>query len=296
MNIGIIGAGAWGTALAILSAKSGNDIVLWAFDADEAKNMQKDRENPYLPGVKLPKNITITPEMADLQGVEAWLIVTPAEHFRKTIQKSRLFWKNQPIIVCTKGMEISGKFMSEVLLEELPIEKELIGVLSGPQFAGEVARGEPTGSTIAGGPKVVDTARKALADLTLVETDDVIGTEVCGTGKNAVAILLGYIDANGVGENERALTLTQAWDEIVRFGVALGAKTDTFLGLCGLGDLFLTATSRTSRNYSAGASLAAGIQPTGTVEGISAIKGLSTLANKHKIKMPHLEFLAKIIQ
>ncbi|MCL2338337.1 MAG: NAD(P)H-dependent glycerol-3-phosphate dehydrogenase [Proteobacteria bacterium] len=295
MKVGIIGAGAWGTALAILSAKSGNEVVLWAFDATDAKNMQKGRENVYLPGIKIPKKVTVTDKMADLRGTDAWLIVTPAEFFRKTMQKGRLFWKNQPIIICTKGMEISGKFMSEVLSEELPIEKDQIGVLSGPQFAGEVARGEPTGSTIAGSKKIIEVGRKALSGLTLEETSDVIGTEICGTGKNAVAILLGYVDANGVGENERALRLTNAWGEIVRFGRSVGAKTDTFLGLCGLGDLFLTATSKTSRNYSAGVALAAGVRPTGTVEGISAIRGLSVIAKQHQIKMPSLEFLAKLV-
>jgi glycerol-3-phosphate dehydrogenase (NAD(P)+) len=296
MKVGIIGAGAWGTALAILSAKSGNDVILWSFDPDEAKNLQKSRENSYLPGIRIPKNVSVTGNMADLQGAGIWLIATPARYFRETIQKGREFWPGCPIIICTKGIDEDGNFMTDIIQEEFPGYKSgLVGVLSGPQFADEVARGEPAGSTIAGSPAVIAAARVALDGLVLQETDDIIGTEICGAGKNVVAVLMGYIDETGVGENERALKLTESWGEIVRFGRLFGARTDTFLGLCGLGDLFLTATSKTSRNYSAGLALAKGEIPVGTIEGISAIRGLSKIAKKHGLCMPNLEFLVKLI-
>ncbi|MCL1902084.1 MAG: NAD(P)H-dependent glycerol-3-phosphate dehydrogenase [Alphaproteobacteria bacterium] len=296
MKVGVIGAGAWGTALAILSARGGNDVTLWCYDTADAKTMQKSRENAFLPGIKLPENITVTDNMADLSGVEVWLIVPPAVYFRETVQKGREFYKNQPVIICTKGMDASGKFMSEILREELGPMEGKIGVLSGPQFAGEVARGEPSGSTIAGGEGVINAARAALAELTLQETDDIRGVEICGAGKNAVAILIGYIDTMGAGENERAMRVTQAWGEMVSLGRANGANTETFLGFCGLGDLFLTATSTTSRNYSAGIALSQGERPNGTIEGISAIKGLSKIAAAQGISMPNLEFLSQLVE
>ncbi|MDR1206925.1 MAG: NAD(P)H-dependent glycerol-3-phosphate dehydrogenase [Rickettsiales bacterium] len=296
MKVGIIGAGAWGTALAILSAKSGNDVVLWSFDPSEAKNIQKSRENSYLPGVRISEKVFITSNMADLHGVDVWLMVTPARYFSETVQKGREFWPGCPIIICTKGMDENGRFMSDIVKEGFSeCGSGLMGVLAGPQFAGEVARGEPAGSTIAGGAKVIAAARTALGGLTLEATDDMIGAEICGAGKNAVAILMGYMDETGAGENERALRLTECWGEITRFGRFFGAKCDTFLGLCGLGDLFLTATSKTSRNYSAGVALAKGESPAGTTEGVSAIHGITKLAQKHGLCMPNLEFLKSLV-
>lgn len=296
MKIGIIGAGSWGTALAVSSARAGNDVALWAFDDELAKNMQKGRENDLIPGVKIPENVFITGEMADLRGTQAWLVATPSEFFSETMQKGREFWVDQPVIICTKGMTADGKFMSEVLTDAIPeILPSRIGILSGPQFAGEVARGEPTGSTIAGGPEILAAARVALSEFVLEETDDTIGVQVCGAGKNAIAILIGYIDGSGAGENERALKLTESWGEIVRLGRYLGARTETFLGLAGMGDLFLSADSKTSRNYSAGLALSRGEKPNGTIEGVSAIRGLSKIAQKAGISTPNLSLMAGLI-
>lgn len=278
MKIGVFGAGAWGTALAYTCVKSGNEVIHWGFDGifDGLTDLTK------------PENVTRTDTMSDLQSCEYWLIVTPAAFFRETVKKMRKNYNNQPILICTKGMESkTGQFMSEILNTEIPECKDF-GILSGPQFAREVATGIPTGSTIAGNEKVRAGGHKALSALYLQDSDDVIGAQICGVGKNAASLISGFLTIKSHGENERALIFTRAWDEIVEIGVEMGAQCNTFLLLCGVGDLFLSATSPTSRNFSAGESIARGEGYTGTVEGIFALCGLITRAEKLKIKTPIL--------
>ena len=300
MKIGIIGAGAWGTALAISSARGGNDITLWAFGDVAAKNMQKGRENDNLPGVKIPENVFVTNDMINLRDCDAWLVATPSEFFAKTMQKAREFWGNQPIIICTKGIDFDGNFMVDVAAG-VGYDPELIGVMSGPQFAADVARGAASGATIAGGPAVLNAANAAFPEMTLVGTDDIIGVEICGAAKNAIAILMGYMEGQGKSESERALRLTETYGEIVQLGRHLGAHTETFLGLCGLGDLFLSATSRGSRNYRAGIDIARGMQMATlvkkeTIEGVNAARGLLKIAKKAGISTPNIEFLVGLVK
>ena len=278
MKVGVFGAGAWGTALAFACAKSGNSVVQWGFDGIF----------DGLSDLPVPNNITRTDNMRDLAVCEYWLIVTPAAFFRETVKKMRDFYAGQPILICTKGMEgESGQFMSEILESELP-ECKNFGVLSGPQFAREVAVGVPTGSTLAGNEVVRNGGHIALSELYLQDSDDVIGAQICGVGKNAVALISGYVTVVGQGENERALVFTRAWNEIVELAVEMGANCGTFLGLCGVGDLFLSATSPTSRNFSAGLSIARGEEITGTVEGIFALRGLIRRAENIGVKTPIL--------
>ena len=278
MKTGVFGAGAWGTALAFVCAKSGNEVVHWGFDG----------VFDGLSDLEAPKNITRTANMSDLQNCKYWLIVTPAAFFRETVKKMRSVYDNQPILICTKGMEAeTGLFMSEILEQELP-ECKNFGVLSGPQFAREVALGVPTGSTLAGNEIVRAGGHVALSELYLQDTDDVIGAQICGVGKNAESLISGYLTVKSGGENERALIFTRAWNEIVDIAVDMGANCGTFLGLCGVGDLFLSATSSTSRNFSAGIAIAKGEEYTGTVEGIFALRGLIHRAEKLNIKTPVL--------
>ena len=225
MNVGVIGAGAWGTALAITAARGGADVLLWSYDGGV-----KEFE-----GVACPENINVTTQMSDLSAADVWLVVTPAAYFRDTVRAARPFYKGVPVIICTKGAECStGDFMSEVLRAELP-ECSDFGVLSGPQFAAEVARGVPTGSTLAGTQNARRIGADALRRL----------------------YISGYTSVLS-GENERAMIFTRAWGEVVNIGLALGADVRTFLDLCGIGDLFLSATSPTSRNFSAGMAIARG--------------------------------------
>lgn len=278
MNVGVIGAGAWGTALSIISARGGANVILWSYDG----------EHKTFDGVAMPQNLIVTDDMGKMRDMDAWLIVTPAAYFRETLRKARNVYNGQPIIICTKGAESStGQFMSEILQTELP-ECSDFGVLSGPQFAAEVARGVPTGSTLAGTTRALDAGRKILNKLYLVESHDVIGTEVCGVGKNAVALICGYNSIAAQGENDRAMIFTRAWNEVVDLGIAAGGQLRTFLGLCGIGDLFLSATSATSRNYSGGMAIAQGNTPEGTVEGIFALRGLIARAESLGINTPIL--------
>ncbi|MDR2412835.1 MAG: hypothetical protein LBD50_01325 [Rickettsiales bacterium] len=278
MIAGILGAGAWGTALAIIAEKAGNDVILWSYDGSYAE----------FDGVNMPIKIKITKEIKKLSAADVWLVSTPAAHFRKTLQKSHDFYRGKPVIICTKGMEpASDKIMSEILAEELP-ECLDFGVLSGPQFAKEVAQGLPTGSTLAGTAAAVDIGKHILNKLYLEISDDIIGTEICGIGKNAIALISGYSSIKASGENEKALIFTRAWNEVVNLGLASGAKIDSFLGLCGIGDLFLSATSKTSRNYSAGVAIATNTEITGTIEGIQALNSLINRAADKNISMPVL--------
>lgn len=278
MKIGVFGAGAWGTALAYTCAKAGNNVVLWGFNEIFHK----------FDDVEKPENVTLTGNIKDLQDCKFWLIVTPAAFFRETAQKMRDIYNEQPILICTKGMESpSGKFMSEILNEEIP-ECENIGVLSGPQFAHEVASGVPTGSTLAGNDVIRQFGHIALSELYLQDVDDILGTQFCGVGKNAAALISGFMTVKGQGENERALVFVRVWNEIMQIAIEMGADVKTFLGLCGIGDLFLSATSPTSRNFSAGLAIARGEKIEGTIEGIFALCGLIERAQKLNVKTPIL--------
>ncbi|MBE6457248.1 MAG: hypothetical protein E7011_00325 [Alphaproteobacteria bacterium] len=283
MKTGVIGAGAWGTALAITVARGNNDVVLWSYDS----------EYKHFDNVDMPKNIRITGNIADIKSAEVWLIVTPAAFMRETLKKAKVHYDGQPIIICTKGAESStGQFMSEILQTELP-ECVDFGVLSGPQFAAEVARGVPTGSTLAGTNNTIVAGMQILNKLYLEASQDIIGTELCGVGKNAVALICGYNSVAAGGENERAMIFTRAWNEVVKLGIEMGGQEHSFLGLCGIGDLFLSATSVTSRNFAGGMAIAQGKAPEGTVEGIFALNGLIERANSLNIDTPVLVDMKK---
>ncbi len=278
MKVGVFSAGAWGTALACACAKSGNDVIHWGYQGIF----------DGLPDIEKPANITRTDNMADLKTCKLWLIVTPAAFFRETTRKMREVYNEQPILICTKGMEAqTGQFMSEILAEEIP-SCDHVGVLSGPQFAREVAAGVPTGSTLAGDDIIRQYGHITLSEFYLQDTTDILGTQICGVGKNAVALISGFMTVRGSGENERALVFVRAWNEIMQIAVEMGADIKTFLGLCGIGDLFLSATSPTSRNFSAGISIANGEKAEGTVEGIFALNGLVERAKLLHVKTPVL--------
>ena len=277
-NVGIIGAGAWGTALAINISRGGANVYLWSYDG----------EYRHFDNVTMPNNLKVVTNAADLADMDVWLNVTPASFFRETLRKFAKFYNNQPIIICTKGADSrTHEFMSEILTAEIPNCTDF-GVLSGPQFAGEVASGIPTGSTLAGTERAITQGRAVLNLAYLQETDDIIGTQICGVGKNVAALVAGFISIRVAGENERAMIFTRCCDEIIKIGLAMGAKLETFTGLCGLGDLFLSATSPTSRNYSGGVAIARGEPLVGTVEGIFAYDTVITRAEKLGVTTPIL--------
>ncbi|MDR1826549.1 MAG: hypothetical protein LBQ49_02545, partial [Rickettsiales bacterium] len=206
MKVSIIGNGQWGNALAALIERAGHKV-----------------DQKY-----------------DFKDSDLWVVAVPARYFRTAVRKARRFYYGQPVIVGTKGIEPrTHKFMSEILDEELPESKGKTGVLSGPQFAGEVVKGVPTGSTLAGPLRVRKIGRKVFAEFYLEETTDIVGAEICGIGKNAVALGAGFYSVKK-GENEKAMMVARAWGEVADIGVKIGAKLRTFIGLCGTGDLFLS--------------------------------------------------------
>ena len=286
MKAGIIGAGAWGTALAICAARGGANVVLWSHDGDCA----------HFEDAALPATVRITSDLAELADMDTWLIATPAAYFEETLMRAHAHYRGAPIIICTKGADPkTGDFTSEMLNRALP-ECTDFGVLSGPQFASEVARAVPTGSTIAGTAQARKIAHDLLKCLFLEDSDDIIGAQICGVGKNAVALICGYSSVAAAGENERALTFTRAWGEVMEIGLKLGAEMKSFLSLCGIGDLFLSATSETSRNYSGGIAIARGLPPAGTVEGIFALRGLTRRAAELGVAVPTLNRLKECMK
>lgn len=303
MRIGVVGAGAWGTALAQVMAQGG-DVLLWALEAEVAASVNDDHVNAqYLPDVPLSPAIRATADLADMTSCDALLIVTPAQHVRTTL--SRLPRADTPLILCAKGIEAgTGLLMSQVA--EAVVPHAPIGVISGPTFAHEVAAGLPTAVTLA----CVDAAlaerlaaRVARPTFRPYLSDDVIGAEVGGAVKNVLAIACGVSEGAGLGLNARAALISRGFAEMTRFGLALGARAETLAGLSGLGDLVLTCSSINSRNFSLGKGLGEGraaadlLANRRTVaEGAFTAPVLRDVARKAGVEMPIVEGVCALIE
>ena len=257
--IGIIGGGAWGTALASVMAQIHPQVLIWAREEDVVTAINETRENSvFLRGLKLPLNIQATGDLAAMGACGALLIVTPAQHVRATI--AALPASDAPLLLCAKGIEAGTQMLMSDIAAELRPDNS-IAVLSGPTFAHEVASGKPTAITLA-------TANQGLGAvlMRLIATphfrpywsDDVTGAEIGGAVKNVLAIGCGVVDGAGLGLNARASLIARGFAEIQRYGLARGARTDTLAGLSGLGDLVLTCSSENSRNFSLGRGLGEG--------------------------------------
>ncbi len=259
MRIGIVGAGAWGTALAQVVAAEGAETLLWAREPEVVASINAARENGlFLPGVRLDPAIRATGELAELADREAFLVVTPAQHLRAVL--AGLPAGGRPLVLCAKGIEeASGKLMHEVAREAQPGSP--IAVLSGPTFAHEVARGLPTAITLAAEDAALGEAlmtRIARPWFRPYHSSDVVGAEIGGAVKNVLAIACGVVEGRGLGQNARAALISRGFAEMTRFGLAKGARIETLAGLSGLGDLVLTCSSTASRNYSLGKGLGEG--------------------------------------
>ena len=258
MRIGIVGAGAWGTALAQVAAAGGETLV-WALEPEVAEAINGTHENPlYLKGVALDPSIRATSALADLEECDAFLVVTPAQHVRTVL--GRLAAAGRPLVLCAKGIEAgSGLLMHEVAESLHPGSP--IAVLSGPTFAHEVAAGLPTAVTLAAedrglGERMI--ARIARPAFRPYLSADVAGAEVGGAVKNVLAIACGVVEGRKLGLNARAALISRGFAEMTRFGLARGAQAATLAGLAGLGDLVLTCSSTSSRNFSLGKGLGEG--------------------------------------
>jgi len=259
MRIGVIGAGAWGTALAQVAAAGGEETLVWALEPDVADAINQSHENPlYLKGVPLSPAVRATSALADLEPCDAFLVVTPAQHVRTVL--GRLVAEGRPLVLCAKGIEEgTGLLMHEVARALQP--RSPVAVLSGPTFAHEVAAGLPTAVTLAAedrelGERLI--ARIARPAFRPYHSDDVAGAEVGGAVKNVLAIACGVVEGRRLGLNARSALISRGFAEMTRFGLARGARAETLAGLAGLGDLVLTCSSTSSRNFSLGKGIGEG--------------------------------------
>lgn len=257
-RLGVAGAGAWGTALALVAARAGNEVVLWGRDAAQTARMAASRRNErYLPEADLPDAVEVTSDPGRLAGLDPLLLVVPAQQVRATL---KVLPAAGTLVVCAKGLEqATGLRLSEVVAAERPGTE--LAVLSGPSFAAEVAQGLPTAVTVAAlrqETAVALSARLASLAFRPYPSTDLLGVEIAGALKNVIAIAAGVAMGKSLGENARASLITRGLAELTRLALALGARRETLMGLSGLGDLILTATSLTSRNTSFGHALATG--------------------------------------
>ena len=300
-RIGIVGAGAWGTALAVVAREAGRDVVLWARRENLARAIAETGRNPdYLTDIELGPRIAATPDPAEAADADALLLAVPAQAVRGTCALlAPHLAPAVPVAVCAKGIEReSAKTMSEVAGEALPANPTAI--LSGPTFAAEVARGQPAAVALACRDiEIAERLAGALATPAFrpYHSDDVAGAEIGGAVKNVLAIACGIVEGRGLGENARAALITRGLAEMTRLARARGGRTETMMGLAGLGDLTLTCASRTSRNYSYGVALGTGR----TAEGGAVVEGVATgaaavrLAARHGVEMPIAEAVAAIL-
>jgi len=300
----VLGGGAWGTALANVTARAGRSITLWEYDAANAKQLAKQRESRFLPGVRIEDGITVTHDLAQAARADAILLVVPAQAMRSVCESlGAAVAPGTPVIACAKGIEHgTRKFMTEVIAECAP--NVTAAILSGPSFASDVARGLPTAVTLAAEDETLAAGlAQALASRTFrpYQSSDVRGVEIGGAAKNVLAIASGIVIGRGLGASAQAALTTRGFAELVRFGRAYGAKTETMMGLSGLGDLLLTCSSPQSRNFSFGINLGKGLATkdihgkTGLAEGAFTAPVLLEMAREKQIDMPIAAAVAALL-
>jgi glycerol-3-phosphate dehydrogenase (NAD(P)+) len=299
-SIAIIGAGAWGTALALVAARAGRTATLYARDASHAAHIAEARENPRLPGIKLATDIHVTNDIAASGRADIILVATPAQHLRAALNAVAPHLKaHTPVIACAKGIEHgTRKFMTEIIAESAP--HAVPAILSGPSFAEDVAKGLPTAVTLAAKDETIASELvQALGSATFrpYHTTDVLGVEIGGAAKNVLAIAAGIAVGRKLGASAQAALTTRGFSELARFGRTLGARPETMVGLSGLGDLILTCSSPQSRNFALGIALGRGEPPPSgkLAEGASTAPVLVELAASRKVEMPVSSAVAAIL-
>jgi len=299
-SVAVIGAGAWGTALATVAARAGRNVTLWARNSEHAARIASTRDNPRLPGVRLAPDIVVTSDLALAARADMLLIVTPAQHLRGAVNMlAPHLAKPVPVVACAKGIEHgTHKFMTDVVAEAAP--HAIPAILSGPSFADDVARGLPTAVTLA--TKDEELAAhlvRALGSATFrpYHTTDVRGVEIGGAAKNVLAIAAGIVVGRKLGASAQAALTTRGFSELTRLGRACGARAETMVGLSGLGDLILTCSSPQSRNFALGLALGRGEpKPAGKLaEGEFTAPVLIELAASQRIELPVSMAVAAIL-
>ena len=303
--VGVLGAGAWGTALAQMLASDGRDVLLWALERELVEEINRSHGNSlYLPGTVLADTIRATGALAEIADCDVVLVVTPAQHTGKVL--AGLPRAPRDLVLCNKGIEAgSGRLMAEVAAEAAP--ESAIAVLSGPTFAHDVAEGLPTAVTLAcgGGEAQWERLRNVIArpHFRPYYSDDLTGAEIGGAVKNVLAIACGVVDGLRLGQSARAALIARGYAEMLRFGEAIGARAETLAGLCGLGDLVLTCTSTASRNFSLGRQLGEGASAEmlmanrlTVAEGAHTAPVLVELAARRGVAMPIAEAVCRLLQ
>lgn len=306
-TFGVIGAGAWGTAIAQMLAREGQSVLLWAHEPEVADAINTARENTvFLKGIALKPQIRATNRLEDLGSADAIFAVAPAQHTRATLRALKASLRpGVPVVLCSKGIELSSaRFMTDVLAEELP--QATPAVMSGPSFAIDVARGLPTAVTLA--------MRDAALGAELIQAistptfrpylgTDLLGAEIGGAVKNVLAIACGIALGKGLGRSAHAALIARGYAEMTRLALALGADAETLTGLSGLGDLVLTCSSETSRNMSLGLALGEGKAladvlgaRNSVTEGVATAPVLRQLARSKGIEMPISEAVAAVVE
>ncbi len=298
-RIAVVGAGAWGTALAVAAAKAGRQVTLWGRDAERAETIERERSNRRLPDVPLPDRIKATADATLLAEAQVWLLALPAQSLREALSElAANAPSGVPLVICAKGIERgSGLLLDKVVAQILPANP--LAVLSGPTFAAEVGRDLPTAVSLACadrdlGHRLVE----AIGSSTFrpYYSSDVTGVLLGGATKNVMGLAAGIVAGRGYGENARAALLTRGLAEMNRLGRALGAAPETLMGLAGLGDLILTGTSTQSRNYSHGMALGRGLEPgLALAEGAATASALVTLAGRHALEVPIADAVAAVL-
>ena len=302
-RIGVVGAGAWGTALAQVLSEGQGELLLWAREPEVVEQINKSHENRFfLPGHRLRDNIRATQDWNRIAACEVLLLVTPAQHLRASLEA--LPDSGAALILCSKGIEAQSQMLLSEVAKQVRPDNPL-AILSGPTFAHEVAQGLPTALTLACESEALwDQLNPLIAKTSFrpYYSDDVAGAEIGGAVKNVLAIGCGVVDGAGLGQNARASLISRGFAEMLRYGAARGARSDTLSGLCGLGDLVLTCSSTSSRNFSLGKGLGEGQSAaalssdrTTVAEGASTAPVLQQDAKARQIDMPIVDAVCALL-
>ncbi|WP_353473444.1 NAD(P)-dependent glycerol-3-phosphate dehydrogenase [Salipiger sp. H15] len=298
--IGVLGAGAFGTALAVSLARDGRKVMLWGRSAASMDEMARSRQTDRLPGVTLPEGIEITADLDRAASAETLLLAVPMQTLSAVLGSIQSPLEGQKLVACCKGIDLAtGEGPSHVITHAKP--GALPAILTGPSFAADIARGLPTALTLAcEDPEAGLVLQHVLSTRTvrLYRSTDVTGAEVGGALKNVMAIACGACIGAGFGDSARAALMTRGFAEMTRLAVHLGAKPETLAGLSGLGDLALTCTSDLSRNYRYGQALgrAEGFDPSVTVEGAATARAVAALADREGLAMPVSKVVAALTE
>ncbi|GGB93711.1 glycerol-3-phosphate dehydrogenase [NAD(P)+] [Novosphingobium endophyticum] len=304
-KVGVIGAGAWGTALAQSLASDGSEVLLWARESELVAEINSKHGNSlFLPSARLAETIRATGDLGELAALPVLLLVVPAQFLASVI--SELPRGERDVVLCSKGIEAAtGRLMFDVAADAAPDAR--LAVLSGPTFAHEVAAGLPTAVTLAcsGGEAQWDRLSPLIArsGFRPYYSDDVIGAEIGGAVKNVLAIACGVVEGLGLGQNARAALIARGFAEMLRFGLARGARAETLSGLCGLGDLVLTCSSTSSRNFSLGLALGKGLSAAealagknSVAEGAATAPVLAQIATHEGVDMPIVQSVCRLLK